>query len=264
MFPKKPAVGDPHLLLFRRCFALIWLVYDVFDWAVDGSMAAFVSEVPLDARRLQQGLFGGLILSQAGIVLGAGATAQVACLLALLLRAFLAACCDPLNDFYYVCVMLVFCCLIETPPRPFLGLDLKAWALLQTAWIYGMTGMLKLSPNWLSGSHLWVRQMHLLHHQRWPYPGWYAGCVESLPCTQRLAWGGVVAELGLAALLAHAALWPPEAFANWRGRRRLTLLLCCGLHGFAALTTNVWFFGLSMAAQVYFLTADRLPTRQIR
>ena len=145
----------------------------------------------------------------------------------------------PFNDFYYY---IVVCLLLAIPGNPRWRHDVL---LLQTAWIYAATALLKVNADWLSGGHLFVRAGYLWNAGGWPHIGAFRACSESLACTAVLARGAVAGELLLAALL----------FAR-RGRP-LAIALAVGIHLFAALMLNVWFFGASMVAQVALL----FPTR---
>jgi hypothetical protein len=136
----------------------------------------------------------------------------------------------------------------DGPPFGKRAARVRAWPedalLYELAWIYFTTAVLKLNGAWLSGDILYVR-MRYLAASGWPL----AGALERLTARPAvvigLAMGAVAAELALAALLVS------------RRRRRLALVLCIGLHAFAALATDVWFFGASMIAQVWALFPRR-------
>lgn len=221
---------------FRRAFALIWLVYDVLDLALGGTASTFdlpVGHRPLALTVCQLGLIG----VQIGMALGRP-TAPLFGLLAVLLRG-MELMLFPLNDFYYYVVIGLW---LAIPGSPRWRYDLL---LFQTGWIYAATALLKLNVDWLSGGHLFVRAGYLWEAAGWPHLPAFRGCSESLGCTAVLARGAIAAELLLAGLL----------FAR-RGRRP-AIALAVGIHLFAALALNVWFFGASMVAQVALL----FPTR---
>ena len=228
---------------FARGFAAIWGLHDLLDLIFGGSTPLTLGPLPAALRLLRLSILLTLLGAQAGLLLWRLPRAMAA--LAWLARG-LQAVLTPLNDYTYGCAMLLFCGLAPRPPAPLWGQSLHRLLLWQTAWIYAATGLLKLSPHWLSGGHLWVRQMHLLCHAGWPYPALLRPCITSLACTQRLALLGVGTELLLAALLAQIA-WQPRG-RRWRGA--VAVALAAGLHLGAALSVDVFFFGASMVWQV--------------
>jgi hypothetical protein len=220
---------------FRRGFALLWLTYDVLDLWVRGTGLGTVlfGNGNLDALRAIQ---VALIVAQALLALGVrpGALALVCCAL----RAAEAQFFFSLNDFYYYStVMFILSAAARGPSGRALAWprDVLLW---QAAWIYGATAVLKLNPEWLSGGHLFVRTQYLAGAFEWPYPAFARTWTASLPFDAVLAYLGLALELSLAALLA------------FRAPRRFLLPLAIALHGFAALTVNVWFFGAAMVMQV--------------
>jgi hypothetical protein len=228
----------PHdrVARFRRAFALIWLVYDLLDLVLGGTAATL--DLPAGHRPpLLTVCQLGLVCVQVGMALGRP-TAPLFAAMAVVLRAFELTI-FPFNDFYYY---IVVCLLLTIPGNPRWRHDVL---LLQTGWIYAATALLKVNADWLSGGHLFVRAGYLWNAGGWPHIGAFRACSESLDCTGILAKGAIAGELLLAALL----------FVR-RGRP-LAIVLAVGIHLFAALMLNVWFFGASMVAQVALL----FPTR---
>jgi uncharacterized membrane protein YphA (DoxX/SURF4 family) len=224
--------ADAAALRFRRLFALIWLTHDVCDLLGRGTAS---QSDPLAPGRppLLTIMQLGLIAAELGMVLGRP-SAPLFSLLAVMLRIFQAAF-YPLNDFFYFVVIGL---LLLVPGNPHWRRQVLVW---QTAWIYLATGLLKLNDQWLSGGHLFVRFGYLWQAAGWPHPPALERCVASLSCTSMLAVGAVLAELALGILLLVG-----------RGRRP-AIALAVGVHLFAALALNVWFFGASMVAQVVLL-----------
>jgi hypothetical protein len=231
--------GHDRVARFRRAFAIVWLVYDLTDLLLGGT--AHVLNLPVGDRPALLTLCQvGLVGVQAGMALGRP-SAPLFALLAAVLRGFELSV-YPFNDFYY---HLVICLWLAVPGNPRWRHDLL---LVQTGWIYAATGLLKLNTDWLSGGHLFVRAGYLWEAAGWPHPQAFEACSRSLACTGALAKGAVAAELVLAGLLLA------------RRGRRLAIALALGIHLFAAVTLNVWFFGASMVAQVALLFPPG-PTR---
>ena len=223
-----------RLARFRRVFALVWLSYDLGDLILGGTASTL--NLPLGYRAPLLTLCQvGLIGVQIGMALNRP-TAPLFSLLAALLRCFELSV-FPLNDFYYHAVI---CFWLAVPGNPRWRYDLL---LVQTAWLYAATGLMKVNADWLSGGHLFVRAGYMWEALDWPHLRALRGCSQSLGCTAWLARGAVLGELALAALL----------FIRLRRGRPLAIALAVGIHLFAALTLNVWFFGASMVAQVALL-----------
>ena len=248
------------LRAFRLVFAALWLVYDVIDVTTSGT--AHLSEW-LDSgapRPLVQAQCG-LIVCEVGLLLLGGTWVMPIALIAAACRLFEWDRYLRLNDFAYYVVTVAILANTRGPGllrRDRAKIDdthVARWPrdvlLWQAGWTYLATGMLKLSPAWLSGGHLWVRFGYLAA-LGWHYPGVVLRCTESLACDQALSVLGAMAELSLGALLLV------------RPRRRIVLPLALGIHIFGALMTNVWFFGPSLIAQIAFLTAPRASARAPR
>ena len=217
---------------FRIAFASIWLAYDLLDLALHGTaMTQWIAGRPTAELTALQVL---LIVSEAGLL--AGFQARIFAFCAFVLRAAVAGFFFRLNDFFYFCVTA----LILSQFR-FDGKEELKWPrdvlLWQAAWIYFATAALKTSRVWLSGGHLFVRHGYLAA-LGWPYPAFYRSLTSSLSFNAALATLGVLGEFAMAALLLR------------RGPKRAAIALAVALHGFAALSLNVWFFGASMIAQV--------------
>jgi hypothetical protein len=235
------------LVRFRVAFALVWLVYDGLDLAAGGTASAWsLSPVgpPPALAALQIALIGTELLILVGW------RVELAALLAATLRG-LEASLVPLNDFYYYIVVAVILsrARVSAPDRDEPAPEqVPQWPrdllLFQMAWIYGCAALLKLSPDWLSGDHLWVRHQLLREVGTVAYPAFYGRCVESLACDAWLARLGVISEGAIALLL------------FLRRPRILILALALGIHGFAAATMNVFFFGISVFLQLALLLPE--------
>ena len=228
---------DDSVLRFRRIFGLVWLTYDVLDLALGGTDGSL--HVLTDGRTpALMAIQAGLILAESGMVMGRPSSGHLFAGLSAVLRGFALAF-FPVNDFFYFTVVAV---LLAVPGNPRWRRDVL---LAQTAWIYGATAVLKLTDVWLSGGHLFVRFGYLWDGLGWPHLASLRACTESLRCLSVVAWGAVLAELALATLLIT------------RRAPRLAIALAVGIHLFAALALNVWFFGASMIAQVACLAMGR-------
>ncbi len=227
---------------FRKAFFATWLVYDLFDlWTA--STATFNWGYLDDAAlsRLSWIQFG-LILSQ-GLILF-GRFPRLLTWIAIGLRAWEIQSYLFLNDFMYGCVtMVILAQFAQSKDDPN---QVTAWPRdvlrYETAWIYFATGMFKLNPVWLSGGHLYVRHKFTQVAQAWPYPEFYSQWLDSLPFHSVMAKFGAGSEILLALFIALRAPW-------WA-----SLTLASGIHVYAAFGLNVWFFGVSMLAQVAFVT----------
>ena len=243
------------LIGFRRAFAAVWLVYDVFDLSLSGtSLCAYwpstmIEGAPLGLRIMQLGLIG------CELSLLVGRWVPIAALASCGLRAAEQWQYFVLNDFLYYCVTAAW--LVFSAPRVSLhdSADEAARARveprvpgwlqdglsLQTGWIYLASATLKLNPAFISGEHFWVRHAYQLQVAHWPYPVFLRPWLLSLPVNAGLAWLTVLSEASLGALL-------------WLRRGRpIALALALGIHVFAALAMNVFFFGASLIAQVWWL-----------
>lgn len=226
--------ADP-IRRFRIAFASIWLVYDVLDIAFHGTaVTQWIGGRPTGLLTALQAL---LVVSELGLLLGL--RPRACALAAFFLRAVVAWKFFALNDFFYFCVTALVLAQfrLEGDREQGWPRDVLIW---QTAWIYFATALLKTSRVWLSGGHLFVRQEYLAA-TGWPYPAFYRSFISALAGNAILAWMGIAMEFLLAGMLL------------FRAPRRWALALAVAVHGFAALTVNVWFFGASMIAKVAFL-----------
>jgi Vitamin K-dependent gamma-carboxylase len=239
---------DPSSALpsFRRVFAAIWMVYDAIDlgWGMtERSRIWFPHPRDHDLVALQ----AVLLVSGAMLVLGRkvwpfGILAAVARALEAF-RFFL------LNDFLFVSVVCLL--LAHSEGGPFERRYRPRWVrdvlLLQLAWIYLCTGLLKLNPDWLSGGHLFVRTQYLWTGHGWPYPALLERAFSSLPFDAWMSRVGAAFEISLGVvLLARRPYW-------------LAAVLVVGIHAIGTLVTNVWFFSASMIAGVLLLMPRPRP-----
>jgi hypothetical protein len=239
------------LIKLRVALAAVWLVYDCIDLCLSKTATQFIEPSP--ALRLKFILLQAiLIISQWCIV--RGKKPQQMCAVAAAAR-LMEYSLFHLNDFGYDFIMLLLCCTVptdvSTKNNAAWHRSLQPLFVLQTAYLYFATALLKLGPTWLGGGDLFVRQMYMLHVQAWPYPELYSQCVSSMACNQILALSGVTSEFLLSAALLCWALLP----RTQRIAKYIAIGVCCAIHGFAAISDNVWFFGLSMVLQVACLTS---------
>ncbi len=239
---------------FRCAFALIWLCYDLCDllWSGTAFCADWLGTLQHGAPHGLVALQLGLVACELGLLLG---RAIVPCALgAVSLRAVEAFGYFGLNDFFYfvaTCSYLVFCApepAAEPGGAPRVPAWVRAALVFQTGWIYVATATLKLNPAFLSGGHFLVRHAYLAQ-AHWPYPSALLPLLRSLPFNRALSWLAVGGEMTLGLLLLL------------RRGRPLAIALALGIHGFAALAVNVWFFGASMIAQVVLLFPQRAQPR---
>ena len=237
---------------FRTVFALVWLTYDVCDILVDGTWTCLN---PL--QRLHPEVSPALPVQSMLVVcelgLLSGRFPVVFCLAAAALRFYQTITYYWLNDFFYygLTALLMGLAYFEGDGLSKSPTRIKAWMVdvlrVQLGFTYVATAVMKMNPSWLSGSHLHVRVSYLHKAFDWPYPDVFLRCMNNKPCASAHAWTAVILEL-LLGLLVIGGRFP-----------RLSLLLALGIHGFAALTTNVWFFGASIVAHVAFLAGRDAP-----
>ncbi len=231
---------------FRRVFAGIWLLYDLID--VTGA----TTERALDWFPHERS--AGLVVLQAvlvvcGIMLLWGRGIWAFGMLAAATRASEAVVYFGLNDFFFASV--VYLLLAHSTGGPFAGDRRPKWVrdvlLIEFAFTYVATAVLKANPDWLSGAHLFVRTQYLFVSRSWPYPGWLEPLLARLAVDAVLAKLALVFELALAGvLLARRPYW-------------LGAALVVGVHAFGAFMTNVWFLSATMIAGVLLLL-PRSPT----
>jgi hypothetical protein len=184
------------------------------------------------------------------------------------LRSRFAYCFTGENDFLYFIVTAFLLCAADAdgPPLGKSRARVRKWPqdalLVQLAWIYLTSGVLKLNTAWLSGDILYVR-IRYRAASGWPLAAWLERLVDHHAVSVALAVAAVAGELLLAALL----------FTRRRRREAIALAAC--IHAFAAVATDVWFFGASMVCQVWALfpakagltdtePSTRTPRRSLR
>jgi hypothetical protein len=240
------------LIGFQRAFAAVWLAYDVFDLSLSGTSlcaqwpSTLIEGAPLGLQLMQV----GLIVCELSLL--AGRWVPVAALASCGLRAAEQWQYFVLNDFLYYCVTVAWLAfssarlaahesehgLVE---QRYVPQWVRDGLLLQTGWIYLASATLKLNPAFISGEHFWVRHAYQLHVAHWPYPAFLRPWLLSMPVNAGLAWLTVISEASLGVLL-------------WLRRGRpVALALALGIHVFAGLAMNVFFFGASLIAQVWLL-----------
>jgi hypothetical protein len=246
-----------RIVRFRIAFAVVWLAYDVLDLAFGGTLLGLLGTMAKEGLRPRGfvPLQIALIVSELGLLAGVRTRwfAAAACVL----RSVIAIRFTSENDFLYFIVTAFLLCAAQADGPP-LGKRLarvRRWPedalLYELAWIYFTTAALKLNTAWLSGDVLYVRIRYLVA-TGWPLAPLLERLTARPPVVIGLAIAAVASELALAALLVS------------RRRRRAALVLCIGLHTFAALATDVWFFGASMIVQVWALfPSDQLRTTKL-
>lgn len=245
-FARFCAATEPvrELRVFVTAFFAIWALYDILDALFKGTASAFWLSDPRSASIITTLQFALIVVQIAAVVLTInGRLGSVFCraliAAAALLRAVESFGFFGLNDFYYYCITAFI--LVQFHVE---GLRATVWPrrvlLYQTAWMYLATALLKMNPAWLSGDHLWVRFGYVtgtLH-----LSGPWAGVLSDMRVDRALALFGSCMEFAMGiALLLRAPRWA-------------CLSLAVAIHGFAALTVNVFFFGASMIAQVWFVS----------
>lgn len=230
---------------FRRALVSIWLGYDVLDVLFGLTERSLVWSPHARSPWLLV-LQIGLIASQWQLLVGKRIYRFG--MLAAALRLAEALTCFSLNDFYFYGVVMAI--LAHEDGGPFReGARRPAWVrdalLVQLGFVYLATATLKLSPDWLSGGHLYVRTHYLARALDWPYPAWLMRRFDSLAFDSLMARVGAGAELALGAVLvARRPYW-------------LGVALVVGIHTVGALITNVWFFSATMIAAVMTLLPRR-------
>lgn len=215
----------------RRCFAGVWLIYDVVDTLAGGveharnwmphptSATLFATHAVL--------VLCGIQLVRDRLPFALGLTAAAARLVETSQYG--------LNDFYYYGLMMLLMAHGDGGPwekgkRP---LWVRHALLAQLGWMYLATAVLKLNVDWLGGGQLFVRTEYLVRAFDWPYPRFAHDAFQSMRVCSILAYLAVIGELLLAVvLLARGPYW-------------LGVVLVATIHLFAIVVTNVWFFSVS-------------------
>ena len=234
------------IIYFTRVFAAIWLVYDIIDVSRSQMLTNF--------------WFLGLQVSPQVVIYTQVTTivCEVGMLIGYYPRLFALGAClarasfayrFPMNDYLYFSVTTLILSQYDYAER-------KTWLrdvlVLQTAWIYFSSAIMKMNPAFLSGGDLYARQNYLAAVLPIPYPAFYRAWIADIHHDAILAWLGIGMELLLPALLLSWWLLP-----NRRKILRLSaIFLAAGVHLYAAFALNVFFFGASILAQVFFITMD--------
>jgi hypothetical protein len=230
----------------RRCFAGVWLAYDVIDTLAGGIEHArnwmpHPQSFTLVATHL--------VLIACGVQLVRDRRPFVFGLIAVSAR-FVETYFYGLNDFFYYMLMMLLMAhgdggLFENGKRP---LWVRHALLAQLGWVYFATAVLKLNTDWIGGGQLFARTEYLVRGFDWPYPSMLHHGFQSREFCVVLAYAAVIGELLLAFVL-----WARRPY--WLG-----VALVVGIHGFAMVVTNVWFFSVSNIVVVILL----LPRRASR
>jgi hypothetical protein len=232
--------ASARVAIVRAVFAAIWVLYDAIDlaWGMTERERVWF---PHDRS---QGLIAvQVVLIVSGVMLALGRYVWASGMVAAIARTSEAFVFFSLNDFFFGSV--VYLLLAHSSGGPFDKSPCPKWVrdalIFQLGWIYVVTGLLKLNPDWLDGGQIFVRTQYLAVSHGWPYPEPMVRALASLSFDAKLSWLGAAGEITLGALM----------FA--RGPYWLAAVLAVGIHAFGALITNVWFFPASMAAGVLLL-----------
>jgi hypothetical protein len=227
----------------RRYFAGVWLVYDVID-TVAGGVEHARDWMPHPANL-------GLLATHAVLVVCGIQLVRDRRPFAFALMAVGARLVEThfygLNDFFYYAILMLLMAHGEGGPfeRGKKPLWVRHALLLQLGWMYFATASLKLSSDWLSGGQLFARTGYLVRGFDWPYPARLYQAFQSMHFCAILACVGVGSEFLLAfVLLARRPYW-------------LGVVLVVGIHTFAMVVTNVWFFSVSNIGIVALLLPRR-------
>ena len=236
---------DDGVARFRRVFAAMWLFYDVVDLAFGLTERSF--DVFPHAR--DHGLVAvQVVLVATGAMLVWGRWVWWFGLAAAVARATEGFVFFRLNDFFLSSVFLLL--IAHSTGGPFHGerggqRRRPRWVrdalLVELAFVYFATAILKMNPDWLGGGHLFVRTQYLLLGRGWPYPAWLEPWLATLAFESVLAKVAVACELALGVvLLVRRPYW-------------LAAALVVGIHAFGTFMTNVWFLSATMIAGVLLL-----------
>jgi hypothetical protein len=231
---------DGGVSTYRRVFAGIWLLYDVIDitW---GTTERALDWFPHHRSAGLVALQAALVVSGLMLLWGRGIWAFG--MIAAATRATEALVYFRLNDFFFASV--VYLLLAHSTGGPFGKNRRPKWVgdvlLVEFAFTYVATALLKANPDWLGGTHLFVRTQYLFVSRSWPYPGWLEPLLATLAVDAFLAKLALIFELALAGvLLARRPYW-------------LGAILVVVVHAFGAFMTNVWFLSATMISGVVLL-----------
>lgn len=232
----------------RRAFAFVWLVYDVVD-SLAGGVEHARDWLPHPASRVLLAVH--VVLVVCGVQLVRDRRPFVFGLFAVAAR-FVETTQYGLNDFFYYAVVMLL--LAHGDGGPFDWGKRPLWVrhalLAQLGWVYFATAALKLNADWIGGGQLYARTEYLVRGFDWPYPSFVHQAFASMPFCAGLAWAAVLGELALALVL-----WARRPY--WLG-----VGLVAGIHVFAMVVTNVWFFSVSNIVAVSMLL-PRLSRRTV-
>jgi hypothetical protein len=222
---------DGSVRTTRRWFAGLWLVYDVFD-VLAGGIEHAREWMPHSPSITLAGVH--VVLIVCGVQLVRDRRPFVYGVVAASAR-LLETTQYGLNDFFYYALMMLLLAHgdggpFETGRRP---LWVRHALLAELAWVYFATALLKLNADWLGGGQLLARTGYLALSFDWPYPLFVRHAFESFRFCAIVSALAVSGEFLLALVLAVRRPY-------WLG-----VLLVVGIHGFAMLMTNVWFFSVS-------------------
>ena len=241
---KLPAINQKPLINFCSVFAAIWLVYDLIDLTY-GETAFLMSifKMPLAPFTLA---LDQVILIVCEICILFRFRPFVFLIVAVIARGFEAHY-YPMNDFFYFCVTAAILAAAEMPGA-------RVWArnvlVVQTGWIYFSSAFLKLNSAYLSGGDLFVRQNYTAAVMPFYYPDFFRSWISGLSVNSAFAWFSIFVEMALGFVLFSWWRWP----AHRKNLRKVAIVLAVGVHGYAAYALNVFFFGASLLAQVFWVT----------
>ncbi len=230
---------------FRILFGVIWLIYDLFDLSYGlSAKLSWIFTMPLH-QPMVTALLVVLVICELGVVCGLWVTP---CLWAAVVARALEAYYFPVNDYLYFCVTAVI--LTQINFNRDWSKPVRVWPrdvlLFQTAWIYAASAFLKMNPHYWSGGDLFVRLNYTAAVLPLPYFDFYRHWISEPFFSASLARFSIVMEFLIPLLL---VVW----FLEKKRSRILALfifLAVFGIHGFAMYGLNVYFFGLSLIAQV--------------
>lgn len=219
-----------------RTWMAVWLWYDLVDlWT--GGTARILNMFTAQHSELFV-VQCALIVLEALIVFGSKRLFWLAWVACTLTRGWFALRYFALNDFLYYTVFGVWVVLFYHQPAK----HFRRVMLLQHAWIYLATSVLKMNEDFLSGGHVFVRHQYLL------FEGWFEFMpvlqdayrwLASIEVSKALSWLVVVFELAI------GVCWLLASGCSKRVRQ-CAWALVLAIHVPAMFLDNVWFFGAAM------------------
>jgi hypothetical protein len=247
----KEAPAKPFLLLIR-VFGCLWLFYDVIDlFFQQARIEIEVGGFPIPTKYIFLcQLF--LIFSEVGMVL----RPQVSFFI---LIAFLARLAEiwffPVNDFCFYCVIafILFQFSFKSKgDKKSVNLWPRDILVLEMAWIYFCSALLKLGPHFFSGGDLYVRNNYIANIVPIHYPSSYFDLISSLSNNSLFSKLGLGAEFFLSIALAGWLVFSRHR----KPLRALIIALALAIHGYAMVFLNVIFFGFSIVLLAILVTGD--------